>query len=229
MIVVGCDSSGSIGSKALDLVKCPSYVVGRFAARVALMETISTGAKPICLAAPLAVEPIPTGKNILRGIRDEVKYAGLNTPVPIVNSTEKNFKTRETGAGVTVVGIVEPRALRIGRCRSGDEVFALGVPRVGGEVLRAERRHIIADLRDVITLIKYGSVHEVIPVGSKGIIHETRVLAKDSHLQFRTDRHAQGLLTKSAGPATVLLFAGNMRGAMNQFRKPVRRIGVFTG
>lgn len=229
ILVVSCDSSGAIGSKALDQVRCPPEIVGKFAARVALMETFAMGAKPICVAAPLAAEPMPTGKRVLKGIRSEMTYAGLDPHTPIVDSTEKNFKTKQTGVSVTVVGLASPSSLRIGRCVAGDGVFALGVPCVGAGVLSGERRNVIADPRDVRTLLRHRSIHEIIPVGSKGIIHEAEVMARDSNLQFRPDKHVRDMLTKSAGPATVILFASRAsRGALFHIRKPVTRIGVLT-
>lgn len=228
LLVVSCDSSGAIGSKALDKVKCPPQVVGRFAARVALMEALATGAKPICVVAPLAVEPTPTGREILRGIRYEMKYAGLSPHIPIVDSTEKNFRTKETGVGVAVVALANASSLKVGYCCPEDEIYILGTPCVGREVLQAEGQHTIADPRDVNLLLKYGSIHEVIPVGSKGIIHEANVLALDSNLRFRPDRLMHEL-RKSAGPGTVLLFAGRgVQQVLARVRKPVTSVGSLT-
>ncbi len=228
VLVVSCDSTGAIGPKPLDQVKCSPYTVGRFAARVALMEALATGANPICVAAPLAVEPTPTGQRILRGIRSEMEYAGLDSHTPILDSTEKNFKIKQTGVGVTVVGLANPASLKVGRCMAGDEVFALGVPQVGTEVLSWEHRRIIADPRDVSTLVRSSFIHEVIPVGSKGIVHEAEVMARDSNLQFEPGNDVQIPLTKSAGPATVILFASStLRLVLTHIRKPVTRIGVY--
>lgn len=229
ILVVSCDSSGAIGSKALDQVRCLPDIVGKFAARVALMETLAIGAKPICVAAPLSAEPTPTGKRVLKGIRSEMKYAGLDSHTPIVDSTEKNFETVQTGVGVTVVGIADFSSLKIGCCIAGDEVFALGVQCVGAEVISGERRHIIADPRDVSRLLRYGFIHEVIPVGSSGIIHEAEIMARDSNLQFKPDKHTQTALTKSAGPATVILFASStLHNVLTHIRKPIARIGEYT-
>ncbi|HHY18163.1 MAG TPA: alpha-ribazole-5-phosphate synthase, partial [Firmicutes bacterium] len=40
VLVIACDSAGGIGPKELDSVKVPGYVLGRFTARVALMELL---------------------------------------------------------------------------------------------------------------------------------------------------------------------------------------------
>ncbi|NLN15929.1 MAG: alpha-ribazole-5-phosphate synthase, partial [Firmicutes bacterium] len=64
LLVVACDSLGAIGSKENDLVKVPGYVVGRMTSRVALLEVMSTGARPLVLINALAVEMTPTGEEI---------------------------------------------------------------------------------------------------------------------------------------------------------------------
>ena len=58
------------------------------------------------------------------------------------------------------------------------------------EVLRGERAKSIAGMRDVNALLELHFVHEIIPVGSKGILKEATID-----------------MSKSAGPATVVLCA----------------------
>ena len=43
-LVIAVDSDGGIGSRDHDIVRVPEYVLGRFAARVPLMEIIACGA-----------------------------------------------------------------------------------------------------------------------------------------------------------------------------------------
>lgn len=120
VMVVSCDSAGGVGSKPLDRVRASPFVVGKFTARVALMEILSTGAEPICVASALAVEPKPTGNQILLGVRAEMRHALLSPITPIVNSAEKNFEVESTGVGVMAVGITTRMRLRVGRCEVGD-------------------------------------------------------------------------------------------------------------
>lgn len=228
VLAVSCDSSGAIGSKPLDQVKCPPYTVGRFAARAALMEILALGAVPVCIATPLAVEPTPTGRGIIRGIRSEMKMAGLDPQTPFIDSTEKNVKVRQTGVGVTAIGLAHADSLKVGCCVDGDEIFTIGLPHVGTEVLAGQRRHAIADTRDVCKLIQSDFIREIIPVGSRGILHEATVIARDSKLRFELDRDIQIDLSKSAGPATVILFArGKSRRAITRISKPVRHVGTL--
>ena len=228
IIVVSCDSCGGIGPKPLDRVRASGYTVGRFAARVALMETLSVGARPVCLANTLTVEPRPTGVQIIRGIHDEVRHAGLNSRIVMTYSTEKNIPVRQTGLGVTVLGTVDSKSLKVGRCKSGDAVVAVGLPRVGSEVLPAERDRLIVDTRDVRALLESHLVNEVIPVGSQGILHEVRTIAKDSGLRFILRSHPDIDVRKSAGPATAILCAcpsSRVRELSAFVEKPVHLVG----
>jgi len=230
IIVVSCDSCGGIGPKPLDRVKVSGYTVGRFTARVALMEALSAGAEPICVASTLAVEPRPTGMQIIKGIRDEAKYARLDPRVVMTYSTEKNVRVRQTGVGVTVLGATTSTSLRIGRCKSGDAVVAIGLPHVGAEVVPAEKKRRVADTRDVHALLSGDVVNEVIPVGSQGVLREAQVIAEDSALKFTPKPHPDIDIRKSAGPATVILCAcplPRVRKLPALVEKPVHLIGIL--
>jgi hypothetical protein len=204
-LVLGCDSAGGIGPKSHDRVRVSAEVVGKFTARVALMEVLSVGAAPICLVNTLSVEPSPTGSQITKGIRKELQRAGVSPAIPTLFSSEKNVEPMQTGVGVTIVAEAPLHKLKIGKCRQNDLVLSVGLPFVGSEVLKAERRQLIADVKDVLRLLKIPYIHELVPVGSRGILREAETLAKDSDLRFRPLSHDRIDLTKSAGPATVLL------------------------
>src|SRR6056297_238032 len=73
VLVVACDSSGGIGPQRNDYINVPGEVVGRFLARVPLMEIISVGAKPIGLIDTLSVAYDPVGHTILEGIKEELR------------------------------------------------------------------------------------------------------------------------------------------------------------
>jgi hypothetical protein len=228
VMVVSCDSAGGIGSKPLDRVRTSPFVVGKFTARVALMEMLSTGAEPVCVASALAVEPKPCGVQILRGIKAEMKHALLGPNIPIVYSAEKNFEVQSTGVGVTVVGVAIRNRVRIARCKAGDEILAVGLPHVGGGVLLGEKRGTITDSQDVRNLLSTDIAHEFIPAGSKGILHEAKVLAADSHLLFKQEKRLKLDVTKSAGPATVIVSScprGSLLPLRSLLRKPVTMIG----
>jgi thiamine monophosphate kinase len=231
LLAVSCDAAGGIGSKPHDLVKAHPRIVGKLTARVALMELLAIGADPLTLAATLCVEPKPTGKHAIQGILEEVRHAQLSN-VQLVCSSEKNFKVDQTGIGVTAIGLVPPSKLRIGRCEPGDVIVAIGEPHVGEEVLAGERNRRLADTRDVCRIRKKAFVHEIIPVGSRGIFHETEMLAKESKLSLNLQDSGIDV-RKSAGPATVILcaFAKHSLGQAEYLAagKPFRVIGGLLG
>jgi len=230
LLVVSCDSAGGIGSKPFDRVRADARLVGKMTARVALMELLATGANPIAITGTFSVEPEPTANLVLEGVREELRNARLRG-VEILCSSEKNVKVNQTGIGVTAIGLLSNSRVKVGRCREGDEVLAVGEPFVGQEVVAAEKKHMVADSLDVIRLRRNPLVHELIPVGSKGILHEARVMARDSKLSFEPLESRDFHLRKSAGPATVLLCAVRGQSFANvqksEVSKPIRQIGTL--
>ena len=206
ILVISCDSAGGIGPKPFDSIKVSGGVVGKFTARVALMEAMAVGALPLCIAVALSVEPKPTGTQILNGVRSELRHASLPLPITL-QSTEKNFAVKQTGLGITVLGIASPRSLRMKKCERGDAVMAIGTPQVGKGVVPGERNKSISDTGDVRRLLKIRFVHEILPVGSQGILHEAQILAEESGLKLSPRSDPNLNVLKSAGPATVTLCA----------------------
>jgi hypothetical protein len=230
-MVIGCDSSGAIGPKPLDRLKVDCYIVGKFAARVALMEVISTGAQPLCVVDNLSVELKPTGLEILRGVREEAVQAGLDPKLAVTGSAEKNFPSDQTGVGVTVIGICPKDKLKLGTLMGGDSLVVVGSPAVGAEVLPGEEQGTNATISDLQKLLKLDYVHEVIPVGSEGIQREIKVLTETSDLKFKAESSCKVRLDKSAGPATALLASlpkERVACLEDLFDKPVNTVGVLT-
>ena len=85
--------------------------------------------------------------------------------------------------------------------------MAIGTPQVGKEVVSGERNKSVSDTRDVRRLLKIPFVHEILPVGSQGILHEAQILAKESGLKLSLRSELSLDILKSAGPATVTLCA----------------------
>ena len=229
VMVVGCDSAGGIGPKPLDKVKVSGYTLGRFTARVTLMEVLAVGALPVCLTNTLSVEPDPTGHEILDGIKREVQLAQLDGSLVLNGSTEKTVDVEQTGIGVTVVGFAPKNELKMGLSQPDDLIAAVGCPSVTDEVLPAEERGEIADLEDLLKLMSCDFVHEAIPVGSQGITCEANVLARDSGLRANI-KLPESEAKKSAGPATALLVAISKNALSELCRlinKPIRVIGSF--
>ena len=204
-IVVGSTSSGAVGPKVMDKVKVDGKILGKFLARVALMDVTATGAFPLLLSVTLGVEKDPTGNQIIEGIKREARVLGLDPNQVLLENTEDNFETLQTGAGLTVIGFANEDELRLGKTCPGDLVVAIGKPKVGDEVIPAEAKGEIADLKNVVQLSQKRYVHDIAPVGTFGIANEARMMAFGVGRQLKL-LDVQGLdLSKSAGPATVIL------------------------
>lgn len=199
VIALGATSCGGIGEKPGDVLKIDGRTLGRIMARTALIKVIVVGATPIALVCNLSVEFDPSGIEIFGGIRDEARKIGV---IEILEGhTEENFKTRETGLGIVVVGIVEEDRLKIGRIRPGDIVLAVGKPHVGREVLEKG----IIGLETALRLSRYESVHELLPVGSGGIRGAIGELERLYGLRVEVREGLKVDVRRSCGPSSVLL------------------------
>ncbi len=227
-IVAGSTSSGAVGPKIMDKVKVEGRVLGKFLARVALMDVTATGAFPLLLSVTLGVEKEPTGNEILEGIRREARSIGLDPNQVLMENTEDNFETVQTGVGLTVVGFANEDELRLGKTSPGDLIIAIGKPKVGDEVISAEAKGEIADLKNVTQLSQKKYVHDIAPVGTLGIANEARMMAYGVGRQLKL-AEVQGVdLNKSAGPATVVLVTidrEKLDDLTALIRKPINVVG----
>lgn len=205
-VAVACDSDGGLGPKPHDRYPCPAYQLGRFAARVPLLETLAAGGRPIMLVDTLSVELEPTGLEIIRGVIDEAALGGLDRDA-VTGSTEDNIPTVSTGVGVTVVGVAGIDALRPGSSEAGSAVLLVGHPRSGPdddvtvddpEILSVPAMQALAGLQHV---------QEILPVGSRGVHHECGVLADSSQLVFREGGGWPVPREQPGGPGTTCVAA----------------------
>ena len=145
-----------------------------------------------------------------------------------MENTEDNFETLQTGVGLTVVGFANEEELRIGKTCPGDLIVAIGKPKVGDEVIAAEVRGEIADLKNVTQLSQRKYVHDIWPVGGFGIASEAKMIAYGVGRQLKI-YEAKGLdLNKSAGPATVVLATidrDSFEELMSLISKPINVVG----
>jgi hypothetical protein len=111
----------------------------------------------------------------------------------------------QTGAGLTVVGFANEEELRLGKTRPSDLIVAIGKPKVGDEVINAEARGEIADLKNVTQLSQRKWVHDILPVGGFGIADQARAMAYGIGRKLQLNEAKEMDLNKSAGPATVVL------------------------
>ena len=198
-LVTACDSCGSIGEKPADALRVPAYYSGRFTARVALMEVLAFGARPVAVANAVACEMEPTGREIIRGVEAELRSASVDR-VALTGSTEENFPSQMTALGITVVGYLEGEG-SWRPSRPGDLVYCVGRPKVGGEIDLDNDREILS-YGDLAFFRGLAGLREIIPAGSKGAGYEARNAAAYNGLTFRPRQDAPVDLDRSAGPAT---------------------------
>ncbi|MFZ3588606.1 ATPase [Bacillus sp. DJP31] len=203
-LVITTDSSGGIGLKDGDLVKAPDEIVGYYTARVALMENLSVGGDPFALIIQNF-----TGDSAWTSYKQGVDRAvnELNLPpLPLIGSSESNFSLHQSGFGLTVLGRTEKK-----RIYTPDSAgFAvIGVPLVGEEVLT--RKDLVLPLSLFHELLSVNGIYEIVPIGSKGIYQEWKLLCDRNQLLWTTDIVSDTLnLIQSSGPATSVLISYNL-------------------
>lgn len=205
-LVVACDSDGGLGPKPADTVAVAGHDLGRFAARVPLLEVIAAGAAPVLVVDTLAVELEPTGISIIEGVRTEAVSAGL-TADAVTGSTEDNVPTVATGVGVTVLARARIGALRVGSAGPGDLLAVVGRP------MSAPAHHFGPDTPGVLSCpaltaaLSVPGVVEALPIGSSGLSAEIDQLARTVDLSTTALPGWPFDPNQSGGPSTAALVA----------------------
>lgn len=203
LLVIACDSVGSIGPKPADRYPASARTVAHFAARVPLIEVLAAGARPEVLVDTLSVELYPTGAEMIAEFRSIAAELGLG-PERVTGSTEDNVASDATGIGVTVIASATRDGLRPGSARPGDRVLCIGRP-----TSAPEDRIEIGDPRMVplpllARLVALRGVGDALPVGSRGVGAELGVLAESNGLVVLPVDHDLDL-ARSGGPASCVL------------------------
>ena len=204
-LVVAVDSDGGIGPRENDVVRVSDYLLGRFAMRVPLMEILCCGGLPLAAFDMLTVPLEDGGREIIRGLRDELVEADLPKDFPLSGSTEENVPTSMTGVGTAVLGLVHDDDFRPGTSQADDVVLCAGLPKSGpDDEVRLDDEEIVRQSH-VKTLLGVDGAHDVLPVGSRGILYEAKEIAKSEGLRFIESGEIEMDLMKSAGPSTCAL------------------------
>ncbi|BBJ27990.1 hypothetical protein [Athalassotoga saccharophila] len=198
-LIHACDSAGGIGSLENDLLNVPVEMTVKYTLRTALMEVISLGGEALSTSFEFANAP-EYAQMALNGVKDILEKFSL----PYVVSTEKNFKTSQSGIGVSVVGFTKNPI--IGRALAGTAVFVAGVPLVGEELLKNEDK--VLTFEEFLKIRSSPYVGEIVPVGSNGVYEEAKLLASNSGLNLKLEVDEEWLY-KSGGPSTSIVFWAN--------------------
>lgn len=227
-IIFASDSDGGIGPKEGDTFFSTGYELGRLAARVPLIEILASGSIPILVIDTLSVEMEPTGKEIIKGVREEARLAGINSNLAITGSTEDNVKTIQTGIGVVVVGIVTREDFKSASSKDGDLIVLIGKPKSAPEFKLHYDDPEIINPAIIIELRKLEFVHDILPIGSKGIQHEFSEIAKSARLIGEYEDELNVDISKSGGPSTCCLVSlpkGKIEELRSKVKLPINIIG----
>ncbi|WP_202707156.1 AIR synthase related protein [Sporosalibacterium faouarense] len=227
-MVIACDSCGSIGDKENDIVKTDPETVGYFTLRVPLMEILAIGANPVTITNTLSVEMDNTGKGIIKGIQKALRPLNISDDIIITGSTEENFPASVTGIGITVIGMIDKDNWRKPETKAGNLIVVVGMPKVGQEVLEDKEQTILSpSIINELRTIK--GIGEIVPAGSKGLIHEIKEISRMSNLKYTLKNNSIDI-HKTAGPATCGIITLNKE-SFEEVRKvcniPFSVIGEF--
>ena len=197
-LVLACDSASGIGEKPCDEVFADVEMVSYYAAFVPIVELLCARSTPMVLVDTLCNEMEPYGEKMIRGIKLAMKEAGMDEMSGFTGSSEENFVTKMTGLGVTVLG----RGLDIRKAQKGDALYAIGQALVGEELIK--HRDKAMSMSDYLYLKEQTYIHDIVPVGSKGAMHELKEIEAHAGLNARIvsegfDYH------RSAGPSSMCL------------------------
>jgi len=225
-ITIACDSCAGVGALDCDIVKSSGYFAGYRTAFVPLIETLAIGAKPLLLTNTLSVSGDDYGAQIICGIKDAARDAGIFDANAITGSTEENFKIAVTSLGVTVIGEMPKNTLP--KAITHDySLYLAGLPKVGSDVIACPDAILSFDAIKYLKASKL--VHDVLPVGSKGIAFETTQMCDVLGAHFKPDKHIPIDLFASAGPATCALFAvlENVQDLFSHIDIPIHKLGTL--
>ncbi|KRE72684.1 hypothetical protein [Arthrobacter sp. Soil762] len=203
-IVIACDSVGGIGSKPQDTVQTPARTATHFGARVPILEVLACGALPTVIVNTLGVERDPSAVEMIDEVRSLAVELGLDPDVAVTGSTEDNVPTVATGFGVTVIGTRDGE-LSIGTTLPYDEIYSVGVPLSAPAHILVPGDPRMPSIAEALLLARLDGVHEILPVGSRGIDYEISELVSSAGLAATPAGPNTIDRVSTAGPSTVLL------------------------
>lgn len=229
-LAIACDVSGAIGPKVHDVIKLSGEIAGYYATAVPIIELLAIGAKPISVIDTLGVEMNGVGQKVILGVQKAMVEGDIGIEC-LTGSTEDNMPTTSTTIGITVISDLSKVLLETYKPRIGQEVYVVGLPKMGEEFLEDE---IMASKGEVITIeavkkMRHQSgVGHMLPVGSKGIAYELETMLKMYGLSISQEvDHGLNLL-KSAGPASCMLVTSN-DGLLQELKAEVSQPLTYIG
>jgi hypothetical protein len=190
-LVITSDNSGAIGMKTQDLVKVAYETVGYFSFRVAVMECLAAGGKPVAVI----IQNFCGDKEwdeLTVGVQKGIEELGIDG-IEITGSTESNFPLVQSAVGLNVIGVKSRDDEK--RKMKSSNIALIGLPLVGNEVIDYAEK--VAPLSLFYQMSLFEDAY-LWPVGSKGVGHELErvgIKGVSAEIDFQ----------KSGGPATSFL------------------------
>ncbi|WP_156289609.1 ATP-binding protein [Oceanobacillus salinisoli] len=200
-LVITSDNSGSVGMREQDTVKVPYKTVSFYSFRVAIMECMASGAKPISVVIQNFCGN-EAWDEIASGVRKGLSELDMEN-VPITGSTESNFSLSQSAMGLIVIGKRSILSSMEQNDLQHQNVALIGLPLVGDEVV--SQADMIAPLSIFKEICGVRGV-TVWPVGSKGVLHELERMFPGFD-KNRVTSSSKVDLIKSGGPSTSFLVA----------------------
>jgi hypothetical protein len=198
-IIVGTDNSGGIGTKEEDAVRVDDRITAYYSTRVAVMEVVAVKAKPFSVIIH-NFSGDPVWEAYKKGAETALKEAALEE-VLITGSTESNFPLKQSALGITVLG-KRPVVKNEKAHEYGYSYAVIGAPLTGNQVL--ENIEMAAPLSLFTKCCRHSAILDLIPVGSKGILEELKVLTGNASLAEKKVECNLDILV-SGGPSTCFL------------------------
>lgn len=205
--IISSDNSGGIGNKPEDVVKVAYETLAYYGFRVAVMECLSAGGTPLSVVLHNFCGD-EAWISLVEGVQKGLNELSMEH-VQITGSSESNMELRQSALGVTVIGKGKKNTQPNPLLSNKSNVAVIGLPLVGAEVISDEAK--IAPLGLLKWTCEQEEVIAVLPVGSKGILHELDQLFSEP-LNNRVDVIGLLDLRKSAGPSTCFLVAYHPEG-----------------
>ncbi|WP_375536377.1 ATPase [Alteribacillus sp. HJP-4] len=202
-LIMAADFAAGIGMLRKDQVEADVRILASYTARTAFMELITAGGAPKSAAIHNGC-----GAGAWEEIIDEIRKTAVESRsgyIDISGSSETNMKLIQSSLGVTAAGVVNNKNLRLKRTPPHAEFAAIGIPLVGEEVLKNEEQAVTWP--QVLDLLNIEGIYEVVPCGSRGIIHELGLLQETNGIYQALKPTAQIDLNKSCGPSTSVLIS----------------------
>jgi hypothetical protein len=201
-LVIAADNAGGIGEKHHDTVSVPYSVVSYYTSRVALMECMAVRAKPeVIVVQNFSGES--AYQSFLEGIQQACKELCLNS-VSVTGSSETNFSLLQSCLGVTVIGKAKAGELKLNITPRDARFAVIGMPLVGEDVI-LQQQHVLP-LSLFAELVAHSAVHEIVPVGSKGVLYELKGILDANNVPYTCCKSAVDLYV-SSGPATSIVIS----------------------